>query len=133
MADEPKPLTGDPAVLNELFAEWRDWSQQHVNYAGLIFKGASEFNKQIAAFHERLLLISLGTIGLSVTALTAYIPKIPSSVYFPRHIFVWLIAPAWMLLMVSTLLSVTVIAHTIVANRVLLVDLRKLVNNTTAN
>ena len=132
MADDPKPLTGDPAVLNELLAKWGEWSRQHVNYADLIFKSAFEFNKQIAAFHERLLLISLGTIGLSVTALTSYIPKVPSAV-FPKHIFVWLIAPAWILLMVSTLSSVTVIAHTLVANRVLLVELRRLVNTTSFN
>jgi hypothetical protein len=130
MADEPKPLTGDPAVLNELFIRWGEWSRQHVNDADLIFKSAFEFNKQIAAMHERLLLVSLGTIGLSVTALTAFIPKIPSA-GFPKHVFVWLIAPAWVLLMISSLSSATVIAHTVVANRVLLVELRKLVNNTT--
>jgi hypothetical protein len=132
MAEEPEPLGGDPAVLAELFAKWAEWSREHLSYSDLMSKNAFEFNKQIAAFHERLLLISLGTIGLSVTALTAYIPKIPPPV-FPRHVFVWFIAPAWILLLISALSSVAVIANILVGNQILFLAQRKLVSTTISN
>jgi hypothetical protein len=115
MTDEQKPLGGDPAVLNELFKRFHQWHRQYLDDFVMIVRAGSEYNKQIAAFHERLLLVSLGTIGLSVTALTAFTPKIPTTA-FPRHIFVSYIVPAWISLLVSAILSMGTIGNMIVAN-----------------
>jgi hypothetical protein len=115
MTDEPKTLAGDPTVVNELFKRLNGWQRQYVDDFFTIVQAGSEFNKQIAAFHERLILVSLGTIGLSVTALTSFIPRITPA-GFPKHIFLSLIVPAWLSLLISAILSMATIGHTIAAN-----------------
>ena len=130
MTDEPNHLAGDPAVVNELFKRLHDWQRQYVDDFFAIVQSGSEFNKQIAAFHERLLLVSLGTIGLSVTALTSFIPRIPAT-GFPKHVFLSLIVPAWVSLLISAILSMAAIGHTIVANATSHSNLDKLVQTYT--
>ena len=56
--------------------------------------------KEVASFYERMMLISLGTIGLSVTALTSMASKVAPSPTL-KHLFGWFIAPAWISLLVS--------------------------------
>ena len=56
--------------------------------------------KNLSAFYERLLLVDVGTIGLSVTALTSFLPR-ASGAYFPRGTFLWIVAPAWILVLLS--------------------------------
>jgi hypothetical protein len=130
MTDEPKHLSGDPAVVNDLFKRLHEWQRQYVDDFFTIVQAGSEFNKQIAAFHERLLLVSLGTIGLSVTALTSFIPRIPAA-GFPRHVFLSLIVPAWLSLLISAILSMATIGHTIVANATSHGNLNRLVQTYT--
>src|ERR1035437_983702 len=60
--------------LDEFRASYRmflDDSERSLNLA-------SDANKQIAAFYERLLLVDLGTVGLSITALTSFTSKFSS-------------------------------------------------------
>lgn len=128
--DQPKPVAGDSALVGELFKKMHDWARQYVDDFSIVAQNGFNFNKQIAAFHERLLLVSLGTIGLSVTALTSFIPRIPAT-GFPRHTFIWLIGPAWALLLISAILSVAVIGNTITANAVSLNEQRRLVETHT--
>ena len=69
-------------------------------------------------------------MGLSVTALTSFIPRIPVT-GFPKHIFLSFIVPAWAALLISAILSMSTIGHTIVANATSHSNLDKLVQTYT--
>jgi hypothetical protein len=90
-----------------------------VDYASNVVDKGFDFNKQISAFHERLTLVSFGTLSLSITALTGLIPKIAGA-SFPRHPFVKFVVPAWILIFVSIVFSRAVMGHILVANRQLM-------------
>ena len=101
------------------YAEFRERQGAYVDHVAKVVDKSFDLNKQISSFHERLILICLGTIGLSVTALISFMPKIPV-VMFPRHTFVWYIVPAWILLFISMTYSRSVMANLVLANAALL-------------
>jgi hypothetical protein len=105
----------------EHYAEFRERHGQYIDHLAKAVDKGFDLNKQVSSFHERLILISLGTIGLSLTALTSFIPKIPGAT-FPMHTFVWYIVPAWILLFVSITYSRAVMGSLVLANSVLLED-----------
>jgi hypothetical protein len=64
-----------------------------------------------------LLLIAVGTIGLSITAFIALASRFTPHV--PRNAFVWLICSAWGLLFISAISFNAAITHTIIENATL--------------
>ena len=62
---------------------------------------ALDFNKTSSSFFEKLMLIDIGTIGLSITTITATSAKIQMPI-FPKSLFVWLIIVSWLKQLLST-------------------------------
>ena len=118
MAPEGPPESPDSVSLGH-YAEFRERHGEYIDHVAKVVDKSFDLNKQISSFHERLVLICLGTIGLSVTALTSFMPKIPA-VTFPRHTFVWYIVPAWILLFLSMTYSRAVMGNLVLANGALL-------------
>jgi hypothetical protein len=115
-APTPEPLTYDAATFSRLFDNVRSSIQRYVDSISTAFDKASDLNKQQAAFHERLLLIDLGTIGLSVTALTSVASKV-AMVGFRKYLVVVLVGLAWCLLLRSTFLCSAIMLGFLAANR----------------
>jgi len=117
-------LSGDPAVaaklFDEFFEKYRHWTEQFSH----ITDKSIELNKQVFSFHERLLLLSLGTIGISVSALLALVPKLSASPV-AKQVFTHYVAPSWVLLLLSAMMCRNVMAATIEANRRMLEDLTR--------
>jgi hypothetical protein len=76
---------------------------------------ATDANKQISSFFERIMLLDLGAIGLSITALTSVGGKLGNVPH--RNVVVTLAAVGWLLLFGSSLLCRTVMLGCIHANK----------------
>jgi hypothetical protein len=103
----------------QLFKEFRGYYGGYIDHVESFVDKGFDFNKQISSLHERLILICLGTLGLSITALTAFIPKLQTD-HFPRPTFIKFVIPAWVLLFISITVSRAVMGHILVANKSLL-------------
>ncbi|HWF37195.1 MAG TPA: hypothetical protein VG322_01665 [Candidatus Acidoferrales bacterium] len=125
-------ITADASKVLALFKEFHDWYRQYLADIGLLSEKAIQFNSHVMSFYERMMLVSIGTIGLSVTALTSIVSKTTLSPY-SRHIFVSLIAPAWILLLLSAILARITMAHLIVANKSVYDDWHNAVNSHNLN
>lgn len=80
---------------------------------------ASSSNKQLSAFFERLLLIDLGTVGLSVTALTSFASKLDLTA-FRKYAILFIVSCGWVLLLRSAFLCRAVMLQCVMANKSLL-------------
>ena len=89
---------------------------------------ASDANKQIAAFYERLLLVDLGTVGLSITALTSFTSKF-SSPGFHKCTILILVSCGWILLLLSAFLCRAVMLQCISANKKLISEWIKITSD----
>lgn len=120
MASTQLPLTvtdRDKAI--ELFNQLYEHHAKHVEIVSGTVQRGFDLNKQVAAFYERLMLLDLGTLALSVNALVSLGSKF-SSHYAGKiygTLFCWLIVTAWLLLLVSTFLCRQAVARTIEENR----------------
>jgi len=112
-----KPNPREP-VANESAAEefrlFHDRYRFYVEQNGALTEKAFELNKQIISSHERMLLIAVGTIGLSITAFMTLVGKFPT--YSFKHVLAWCISCAWILLFISAMCYRAAIAHTLLAN-----------------
>src|SRR4029077_18963565 len=127
MASENEKVYGDPVKVGGLLQEFFEWYRLYITDAGMVVDKVTEFHKQISSFHERLLLVALGTVGISVSALISLVPKIPTTPA-TKLTFVFCVAPAWILLLISALTSRNVMAYTLRINRALLEDWSKRVD-----
>jgi len=128
MSAEGINISGDPAVLKELFAEFNQWYRYYLESVATMTEKAMNFNQQVSSFHERLLLIALGTIGISLSAMISFAAKLstdPSA----RKVFIHWVAPAWILLILSAVMSRNVMAFVLRINRALFTEWQKVVNN----
>jgi hypothetical protein len=112
----PQPFTYDAAKFEQLFDNLRSSMQGNLDTLSTSFERASDLNKQLSAFHERLLLIDLGTIGLSVTALTSVASKV-AMVGFRKYLIVVLVGLAWCLLLLSAFMCRSIMNDYLAANR----------------
>ena len=90
---EGDQIFGDPAAVTGLFKEFNEWYRLFAQDLGTAADKAIDLNKDIASLHERLLLINIGTIGISLSALISLGGRITGNLT-ARHIFVWYVAPA---------------------------------------
>jgi hypothetical protein len=112
----PQPFTYDASKFDQLFGSLRSSMQGNLDALSTSFERASDLNKQLSAFHERLLLIDLGTIGLSVTALTSVASKV-AMVGFRKYLIVVLVGLAWCLLLLSAFMCRAIMNDYLAANR----------------
>jgi hypothetical protein len=78
-----------------------------------------DLNKQVSSFHERLMLMDIGMLGISISALISLGTRFASNPA-ARHTFVWYVAPSWVLLLLSVTACRNVMAFCIEGNRVML-------------
>lgn len=129
MADQI-PVSSDPALLAEIFKQLQLWQRQRIDDTAHLTDRAMDLNKQLSAYFERILLLALGTLGVSVTALTALIPKL-SAVPFPRGSFLWLIVPAWLFLLCSVFMCRYAMIMLVISNKSLYEQLKTLTDTYT--
>jgi hypothetical protein len=115
---------GDPTAVTELFKEFGEWYRLFAADLGTVADKAIDMNKQIGAFHERMLLVNVGTIGISVSALISLGAKVSTNAS-GKNIFVYCVAPAWVLLFLSVWTCRNVMAFTLRINREILKDWAK--------
>jgi hypothetical protein len=125
-ANVPTPQAIDHARVSEVFDSFRSSTRRYMDSATTSFDKATEVNKQASAFHERLLLIDLGTIGLSVTALTSVASKV-AMVGFRKYLIIVLVGLAWCLLLLSAFLCRAIMNDYLAANRKLYEDWKVMV------
>jgi hypothetical protein len=94
-------VSGDPAKMLEGATAFFTAYRSLVDDIGSGVEKSLEVNKQIAALYERFLLVDIGTIALSVTAITSLASR-PNAVPTHKYTFVLLIGLAWLLLLPST-------------------------------
>jgi hypothetical protein len=121
MSDEE--LKGDPAIVAERAREIYEAYDKAIATGVEICAKAVEQNKHISAFQERLLLLALGTVGLSVTALVSLSTKFETPV--ARSAFTHFVAPAWVLLLVSSWASRNAMAYLIRLNNAILKNVER--------
>jgi hypothetical protein len=118
--EEPK-VSGDPAVASKLFSDFHELYRQWLDRASELTDKSFDLNKQVSSFHERLMLLDIGILGISISALISLGTRFASNPA-ARHIFVWYVAPSWVLLLLSVTACRNVMAFCIEGNRVMLQD-----------
>jgi hypothetical protein len=119
MPPEEGHVHGDPNIAPQVFRDFFELYRGFIEQVGVITDKAMDVNKQVSSFHERLMLVDFGTIGISVSALISLTSKISTNPA-ARHTFAQYVAPAWVLLLASTMMCRNVMALTVGANRKML-------------
>jgi hypothetical protein len=117
-AEKPNINFTDPGPIPEVFRAFSESCYKFLDAHSVQVDKAFDLNKQVASFYERIMLLDVGTLALSITALTTLVARFPTA-HLPRTTFLWIIVPAWSLLLFSTFGCRAVIAHTVDANKVL--------------
>jgi hypothetical protein len=84
-----------------------------------MFGKMNEANKDLAQFYERLMLLALGSIGLSVSALISFVSRFPLN-GIHKVIVVSLASTSWIFLFISAMYCRSVISDCMASNRHLL-------------
>lgn len=95
-------VPNDPERVRKAIQEFNEARRYLLESEERATDKAVAFNKDLATFQERLLLVALGIIGLSVTSLVSLIPKITGTPAL-RATVLHYIVPAWILLLISAL------------------------------
>jgi hypothetical protein len=114
---DPEQVSGDPQQVQDFFKQFHEGYRYYIDQNEAMTDKAFEINKQIISLYERLLLISVGTIGLSITAFITLAGKFGP--HISRRPFVLLISLAWASLFVSAIAFSAAITHTIIQNSTL--------------
>ena len=126
--EESKQVQIDPEAFQTVASDFRLSYRMFLDDCKALLDSVSEANKQVATFYERLMLIALGTIGLSVTALASYLPK-SSFIGISRYIAIALVSAAWFLLLSSSSLCRLIIVDSIKANKSLIEEWQRQISN----
>jgi hypothetical protein len=129
--DVPAPQPLDYARVSAKVDNFRDSMRRYVDSITTSVEKATDVNKQFSAFHERLLLIDLGTIGLSVTALTSVASKV-AMIGFWKYVVIVPVGFAWFLLLLSAFMCRNIMNIFLAANRKLYDEWRMTVNESNA-
>jgi hypothetical protein len=114
--EKPSLVVNDPARAADLFNQFHIAYRQYIDDWSVRVEKASDINKQVSTFYERILFIDLGTLSLSVTAISTLASRISASVSV-KHTFLWLVVPAWILLLFSTFACRHAMATILTLNR----------------
>ena len=118
MVDE-STVHGDPVRIAALFKEYSQFHRQYVDAYGAVVDKSVDLNNQISLLHERLMLIALGTIGISLSALVSFGSKMSGNPV-AKLTFVHYVAPGWVLLFVAAITSRNVMSFVVRINKVLI-------------
>jgi hypothetical protein len=84
---------------------YRQLVEEHRSFMQSVSSGVERslnLNEKGASVYEKLILLDGGTIALSLTFLGDFISH-TSMIHLPRQSFLWLVCPAWLLLLFSML------------------------------
>jgi hypothetical protein len=115
------PFSFDAEKFSKLYDNLRGSFRTYVEDSTIATEKMTGMNKEIGAFHERLMLLDLGTIGLSVSALISFVSKF-TLMGFHKHVVIALASGAWCLLLISAICCRSVTTKCLAANRKLLHD-----------
>ena len=118
------PIKIDHEAYQKAFDQYRAAYSAFLGHSKIALDMGGDANKFIAAFYERIMLVDLGTIGLSITALTTLSNKF-SYPGFHRYTTITMLSVAWLMLLVSSFLCRTVMLQCIAANKEMLAQWRK--------
>jgi hypothetical protein len=126
--------SSDIQATEKAFGEYRDWHTSFLDRINDQVGKAIDVTKQLSTFHERLLLICLGTIGFSVTAITTLgsSTKFAGS-NFPRHTVTCYVIPAWISLLLCIIISNGIMRQVVELNRSILEQWYQLTSQFTFN
>lgn len=97
-------------VVEEIAKQCVRDSENTPKYLEILFR----LNEQTTSSAEKIILLDVGTITLSLTFIGSLISR---SGHVPRAPFLWLVCPAWFLLLVSIFSAWTCVAVTHSVNR----------------
>ena len=85
-----------------LLSDYLQWSKDNYEVFSRIDSMRSDEIKQISAFHERLILVDLGILSVSITALLTLSPKLKVTDEFLHFLLIFLISSGWVLFLGAT-------------------------------
>jgi hypothetical protein len=102
MPDPEQPRAEFTATDLQAFRDsWREFTEIRrlwLDKSFSILETSFSANENAASFYEKLILLDGGTIALSLTLLGGIIAR---GSHVPRYPFMWLVCPAWVLLLTS--------------------------------
>jgi hypothetical protein len=113
---DASPFTLDQARLDFLFGNMRKSLDDWASVTTKALDTALDVNKQLSAFYERLLLLNIGMIGVSVSALLSFGSR-AGALGHAKYFIVVFVALAWALLLLSIVLCRRIMMHIITANK----------------
>lgn len=117
---EEQPQTTSSKVdierIREVYADLRESHRGFIDTCAKSFDKATDLNKQSAAFYERVLLLNMGILGFSITALTAVTSRFHIGGFF-RYMIASLVGVAWLGLLFSTLFCASIVLEIHRTNR----------------
>jgi hypothetical protein len=102
--------------IRQVYAEFRESHRDFIDACAKSFDRATDLNKQSAAFYERVLLLNMGILGFSITALTAVSSRFHFGGFF-KYTIASLVGLAWLGLLVSTLFCASIVLDVLRTNR----------------
>jgi hypothetical protein len=94
----------DLAAAKEVVREFEEHSRYVVESAAAGVERIFRVHEHGAGFYEKLILLDGGTIALSLSLLGSLLSHSPG-VHLPKTSFLWLVCPAWGLLLISVYCS----------------------------
>lgn len=103
--------------VDELFNSFRVYREDST----VALDKATDANRDLASFNEKLMLLSLGTIGLSVSALISFVTKFALSGTH-KVLVITLASAAWGMLLVAAILFRRLVSECMAANQKILFE-----------
>lgn len=116
MSSDPTKLYGDLIKAGEITEGIRHGYGEFLNTLGTVYDRAASLNKDICSFNERMMLVALGVLGISVTSLISINSKLSSNPS-ARIALTHYVIPAWILLTISVLTCRNAMVLALRANR----------------
>src|SRR5947209_1651209 len=102
--DQKTGATVDREFLTLMLSQLHQLAKDYSSMAQKAAEASSTINRDLFALYEKTMLLSLGTIGLSVSALISYVTKF--TLHGIHKVFVvGLASTAWLCLLISAFLS----------------------------
>ncbi len=115
---QERPLISDPEKMSRYVDHLRESFWNYMDLSLKSMEKGSELNKQLSALYERIMLINYGTIGLSVSALTAITGKVTLHHGIEVSV-ISIVAVGWVLLILSAFLCRSLMHYYVAANKCL--------------
>jgi len=128
MSNENDKLQGDLVKATEIIEHLQQGYGEYLKALGGVYDRAASLNKEVCSFNERMMLVALGILGISITSIISQSSKFSASP-LARNVLVYYVVPAWILLALSVLTCRNAMVLALRANRVIYVELNTKMNN----